>query len=97
VSARTYDMIFTQPVVHEFPDLTVPTLLIIGQRDRTALGTGTVSGSMAETLGQYDRLGEEAARAIPHSRLIELEEVGHVPHYEAFDRFWNALRTFVSE
>ncbi|MFB6261779.1 MAG: alpha/beta fold hydrolase, partial [Thiohalorhabdaceae bacterium] len=40
VSALTYDMIFTQPVVHEFPDLQVPTRLIIGQRDRTALGKG---------------------------------------------------------
>ena len=37
-AALTTDMIFTQPVVHEFPLLKCPTLLIIGTRDRTALG-----------------------------------------------------------
>lgn len=26
-------MIFTQPVVHEFPKLSVPTVLLIGERD----------------------------------------------------------------
>ncbi|MFW5840045.1 MAG: alpha/beta fold hydrolase, partial [Planctomycetota bacterium] len=36
--ALTYDMIFTQPVVHEFGRLKMPVLLIIGTRDRTALG-----------------------------------------------------------
>ncbi|NGM89725.1 alpha/beta hydrolase, partial [Parapusillimonas sp. SGNA-6] len=35
VNARTSDMIFTQPVVYEFQNLSVPTLLIIGTRDRT--------------------------------------------------------------
>lgn len=93
VSARTYDMIFTQPVVHEFTDLRVPTLLIIGQRDRTALGTDQVSKPMAQTLGQYDRLDEKISEKIPNSTLVELEDVGHVPHYEAFDRYWKALRT----
>lgn len=97
VSARTYDMIFTQPVVHEFPDLETPTLLIIGQRDRTALGTSMVSHSMAQTLGHYNRLDEEVARAIPNSKLVELEGIGHVPHYEAFDRFWKALSEFLPE
>lgn len=97
VSAHTYEMIFTQPVVHEFSDLEIPTLLIIGQRDRTALGTDMVSASMARTMGQYDRLDDAAARAIPYSKLVELEGVGHVPHYEAFNRFWKALKTFLPE
>src|SRR5690606_25228629 len=37
-SALTYEMVYTQPVVYEFPRLTVPTLLLIGTRDNTAIG-----------------------------------------------------------
>ena len=36
-SALTFDMIFTQPVLYEFGNIKTPTLLIFGQRDRTAL------------------------------------------------------------
>ncbi|WP_024952264.1 alpha/beta hydrolase [Cobetia crustatorum] len=38
VNAKTYDMIFTQPVITEFGDFTVPVKLIIGTRDRTGPG-----------------------------------------------------------
>ncbi len=97
VSARTYDMIFTQPVLYEFSDLQMPTLLLIGQRDRTALGTGRVPDSVAATMGRYDRLDETAALAIPNSTLVEFAGIGHVPHYEAFDRFREALVRFLPE
>ena len=97
VSAMTYDMIFTQPVLYEFGDLEMPVLLIIGQRDRTALGTGMVSDEVAETMGRYDRLDERTANAIPDSTLVELDDVGHVPPFEAFDRYMDALSSFLEE
>ncbi len=37
-SALLYDMIVTQPVVYRFPQIAVPTLLMIGQKDNTAIG-----------------------------------------------------------
>lgn len=95
VSARTYDMIFTQPVLYEFSDLQMPTLLIIGQRDRTALGTNRVADSVAAKMGHYNTLDEKTAKAIPNSTLVELPGIGHVPHYEAFDRFLEALTGFL--
>ncbi|MFO7934777.1 MAG: alpha/beta hydrolase [Bacteroidales bacterium] len=52
-AALTFDMIFTQPVVYEFELLQMPTLLIIGQRDRTALGKNLVSEEIKKTLGNY--------------------------------------------
>ncbi len=97
VSALTYDMVFTQPVLYEFGDLNVETLLIIGQRDRTALGTNLVSPDVAETMGRYDRLDERAASEIPNSRLVELEGIGHIPQYEAFDRYIGELTQFLDE
>ncbi len=55
-SALTYDMIFTQPVVYEFQNIKAPTLLIIGTRDRTALGKPLVSEEVRNTMGLYANL-----------------------------------------
>jgi len=90
-SALTYDMIFTQPVVYEFLEIEVPTLLIIGTRDRTALGKGFVSEKVKSTMGLYDELGKETAKKIPNAKLEEIENVGHLPHIEAFNQFADKL------
>jgi pimeloyl-ACP methyl ester carboxylesterase len=94
-SALTYDMIFTQPVVYELPLIRVPTLLVIGQRDRTALGRAWVPKEVAATLGDYPALGRRAAQAIPGSRLVEIQGVGHLPQVEAYDVYAKALTEFL--
>jgi pimeloyl-ACP methyl ester carboxylesterase len=93
--ALTSDMVFTQPVVHEFGQLKVPVLLIIGQRDRTAIGKAGAPPAVREKLGNYPVLGRAAHRAIRNSELVELNDVGHLPHIEAFDRFIVPFRKFV--
>ncbi len=90
-AALTYDMIFTQPVLYEFSQLQMPTTLILGTRDRTALGKPLVSPEVRETMGRYDLLGDTIVAQIPNGRLIELDGLGHLPHIEAFDRFAKAL------
>lgn len=97
VSALTADMIFTQPVVHEFSRLKVPTLLVIGQRDRTALGKNLVPPEVAQGMGLYPELGHRAAQAIPGAQLVPLDAVGHLPHYEAFDAWMAALTKFLPQ
>jgi pimeloyl-ACP methyl ester carboxylesterase len=94
-SALTYDMIFTQPVVYEFPLLRVPTLLVIGQRDRTALGRAWAPKNVAANLGDYPALGRKAAAAIPGAKLVEIPAVGHLPQVEAFDAYTEALAGFL--
>ena len=93
--ALTSDMIFTQPVVHEFGALRVPVLLIIGQRDRTAIGKAGAPPEVRAKLGNYPALGRSAQKTIPRAELVELEGVGHVPHIEAFDKFITPLRSFL--
>ena len=97
VSARHYDMIYTQPVVHDLGRVSVPTLLLIGTRDRTALGKGDVSPAKRAQMGRYDRLGKEAGARIPGSRLVEFEGVGHLPQVEVFGRYIQALTGFLEE
>lgn len=89
--ALTSDMVFNQPVVHEFPRITVPTTLFIGQKDRTAIGKDLASLELAKRLGDYPALGKRAAAAIPGATLVEFDDLGHSPQVEAPARFNAAL------
>ncbi len=95
-NALTSDMIFTQPVCYEFQNIKVPVLLIIGTRDRTAIGKQNVSKEVAATMGQYQVLGKITKDKIANSELAELDQVGHLPHIEAFDRFIVPLTEFLN-
>lgn len=94
-AALTYDMIFTQPVFYEFENIQVPTLLIIGQRDRTALGKANVPEAVKQTMGNYPELGLNISKRIPNARLIPIQGVGHLPHIEAYPYFIKPLLAFL--
>lgn len=87
----TYDMILTQPVVYEFSDLEVPTLLVVGDQDNTAVGKGLASKEVQKTLGHYAELGPEIAEQIPESTYVHFEDLGHSPQVQAPERFHDAL------
>ncbi|ENO13195.2 alpha/beta hydrolase [Marinobacter nanhaiticus D15-8W] len=87
VSALTYDMIFTQPVVEEYDDFNVPAALILGTRDRTGPGRNWKKEGVEYELGRYDQLGRAIRARNEDIQLYELEDLGHLPHIEAFDRF----------
>ncbi|AZA60611.1 alpha/beta fold hydrolase [Chryseobacterium indoltheticum] len=94
-AALTSDIIFNQPVVYEFKNIKTPTLLIIGTRDRTAIGKDRAPKEIQPTMGQYQELGKKTQAQIAGSKLVELENVGHLPHIEVYDKFWNALYDFI--
>ncbi|MFC0679682.1 alpha/beta fold hydrolase [Lysobacter korlensis] len=89
--AQTSEMLFTQPVVHEFDRIQTPTLLLIGQKDRTAPGANRAPPEIAKRLGDYPALGKRAAKRIPNATLVEFAELGHSPQVEAPERFNEAL------
>lgn len=64
-SALIYDMIFTQPVFYEFKNLKVPTTLMIGTADTTAIGSDIASPAVKAKLGHYNVLGKDVAKQIP--------------------------------
>src|SRR3546814_17813943 len=88
--ALASDMIFSQPVVYEFPRIRVPTTLMIGQRDRPAIGRDLASPELAEPLGAYPQLGQRAPRLIRNSPLVALEDPGPSPQVDAPDRLHSA-------
>ena len=95
-AALTSDMIFTQPVLYEFDQLKSPTLLVIGQRDRTAIGKDRVTKEVAARLGNYPSLGKTTARRIPGARLVEIPLAGHLPQVDSFQKYIRALGDFIA-
>ncbi len=90
-SALLYDMIYTQPVVYELGQLAMPVLLMVGDKDTTAIGKDLAPPAIRATLGDYPALGKAAAAHIPHARLIEFPDLGHAPQIQAPARFHAAL------
>jgi len=95
--ALTSDMVFNQPVLYEFPRIRVPTTLLIGQRDRTAIGKDLAPPELAKRLGDYPELGKRAARLIPRASLVEFDDLGHSPQVEAPERFNATLLRILGE
>jgi pimeloyl-ACP methyl ester carboxylesterase len=91
VAAMTYTMIIEQPVVHEFKNLKVPTVLFIGKEDKTIVGKASLSAEQQAQHGQYKLLGKQTAEKIPGAKLIEFEKCGHIPHLEVPAEFIIAL------
>ncbi len=94
-SALTTDMIFTQPLVPKMSRIRVPTLLIIGTRDRTAPGKPFAPPEVQKAMGDYEKLGKITQERIPGSQLVEIPGVGHAPQVEAFPSFEKALLGFL--
>jgi pimeloyl-ACP methyl ester carboxylesterase len=42
-------------------------------------------------------LGRKAQKAIPNAQLVELDNIGHLPHIENFERFIIPLIRFLKE
>lgn len=95
VSALTYQMIYEGPIYNELPKLTVPTLLVIGQLDRTVFGRRFASPEAVKALGNFPQLGRAAQQRIPGAQLKEFAGVGHVPHLEQPERFHAVVMDFI--
>jgi len=96
-SALTSQMVYEQPVCYEFSRIAVPTLLIIGQQDRTVPGKARLSPEMKAIAGDYPRLGRRTQEVIRGSQLAEIQGSGHIPHLEQSKAFDEALLSFLSE
>jgi pimeloyl-ACP methyl ester carboxylesterase len=96
VSARLYNMIYTQPVVCQIHDIKAKTLLIIGNNDKTKLARGA-KRRVARKLGNYRQMGKWAVKEIPDARLIAYDDCGHLPMFEKEAEFHRDLIGFLAE
>ncbi len=80
VRALNRQMVYSQPVVYEFPHVQAQTLILSGREDGP----------------DFADLARQTAEAIPDAELILLENVGHNPHLEASEQFHRELIRFLN-
>ncbi|CAN8096159.1 unnamed protein product [Discula destructiva] len=89
--AQTTDMIYTQPTIYEFGLIGPRTLLMIGDKDNTAIGKSWSPPAVQAVIGNYSVIGPRAASLIPNATLIQFPDLGHAPHIEEPEQFHQAL------
>ena len=96
-AAHTYTMAYEQPVLYELSEVKQPTLLLIGDKDRTALGRNRVKPEVRPTLGLMPELARKASQVMRDCKLVVLPDVGHIPHLEAAAAFQSELTRFLEQ
>lgn len=90
-NALTYGPIFSENIVDRFSQIKNDTVIIIGTRDTTGPGRGWMKAGETRKLGNFKQLGVDTQNRIAGSTLIELEGLGHMPHFEDYDAFIKAF------
>ncbi|WP_159820190.1 alpha/beta fold hydrolase [Colwellia sp. 20A7] len=90
-NALTYGPIFSENIVDRFSQIKNDTVIIIGTRDTTGPGRGWMKAGETRKLGNFKQLGIDTQNRIKGSTLIELEGLGHMPHFEDYDAFIKAF------
>jgi len=94
-SALAYQMIYQQPVRYEYRLLQMPTLLIVGEKDRTAPLSGYAPAEARAKMGNFAEMGRAAVKEMPHGTLVVVPDCGHIPHMEKPQEFRKALMEFL--
>ncbi len=95
VNALTYQMIYEQPVCYEWDRIVAPTLLIIGQEDRTVVGKDQLTEEQKKEYGYYPALGQKTAQQIKNSKLVAMPGIGHIPHVQNIEAFKKTVLEFI--
>jgi pimeloyl-ACP methyl ester carboxylesterase len=83
-------MIYREPVAHEIPLISLPTLFIMGADDHNAPGRPNAPEALRAKMGQNADLARAFAAQMPDARAEVIADTGHLVFLEAPDKF-NAL------
>jgi pimeloyl-ACP methyl ester carboxylesterase len=78
-------------VFYDFEKLKMPTVLLIGQKDNTAIAKDAAPEALRKSLGNYPELGKAAAKRIPQATLVEFAGLGHAPQIQDPEQFNKVL------
>jgi len=84
---NSYQAIWGQPVVHEIPLVTAPTLFVMGANDRNAPGKPYAPEALRAGMGDNAGHARALAARMQNGRAEVIEGVGHLVHMEATERF----------
>jgi pimeloyl-ACP methyl ester carboxylesterase len=95
-AALTFQMIYQQPVRHEYHLIGCPTLLIVGAEDRVVPLGQYAKPEDVRRLGDFKTLSEQAVRDLPRGERVVVADCAHVPHLEAPDQFFAKFLPFLA-
>jgi pimeloyl-ACP methyl ester carboxylesterase len=90
-------MIYREPVVHEIPLITQPTLFIMGADDQNAPGRPNAPEALKAKMGQNAELAKSLASLMPDARAEVIANTGHLVFLEAPAKYNELLLDFLSK
>src|SRR6267154_1423214 len=89
-------MIYREPVVHEIPLLTQPTLFIMGADDHNAPGKPNAPEALRPKMGQNAELAKALAAKMPDARAEVIPNAGHLVFLESPQKFNELMLAFLA-
>ena len=89
-------MIYREPVVHEIPLITQPTLFIMGADDHNAPGKPNAPEALRPKMGQNAELAKALSAIMPNGRAEVIPGTGHLVFLEAPAKYNELLLGFLA-
>jgi pimeloyl-ACP methyl ester carboxylesterase len=90
-------MIYREPVVHEIPLVTAPTLFIMGANDHNAPGKPNAPEALRPKMGQNAELAKALAAQMPEARAEVIGNAGHLVFLDAPAKFNELMLGFLAK
>jgi pimeloyl-ACP methyl ester carboxylesterase len=90
-------LIYREPVVHEIPLITQPTLFIMGSDDHNAPGRPNAPEALRPKMGQNAELAKALAAKMPNASVEVIPNTGHLVFLEARARFDELMLAFLAK
>ena len=90
-------MIYREPVVHEIPLITQPTLFIMGADDHNAPGRPNAPEALRPKMGHNAELAQALAAKMPNTRAEVIPNTGHLVFLEAPQKYDELVLDFLSK
>jgi pimeloyl-ACP methyl ester carboxylesterase len=88
-------MIYREPVAHEIPLISLPTLFIMGADDHNAPGKANAPEALRPKMGQNAELAKAFAAKMPHARAEVIQNAGHLVFLEQPEKFNELMLAFL--
>jgi pimeloyl-ACP methyl ester carboxylesterase len=96
-AALTYQMIYEQPVRESFRSIGVPTLIVVGDKDRTIPMGQYVTAEVRQGMGDSPKMANNVAGEMPHGKVVVMKDTGHIPHLEHPAEFNQTVLNFFKD
>jgi pimeloyl-ACP methyl ester carboxylesterase len=93
----SYQMIYREPVVHEIPLLSQPTLFVMGADDHNAPGRPNALEALRPKMGHNAELAQSLAALMPNAHSEVIANTGHLVFLEAREKYDALLLGFLAK